>query len=136
MACRKEKGIYRFLEKNYPPKSKKSQRNCLDLLNSRCHYFVVTRVGVDSCDGFMLTHGKTEDYPDNMALKPEHFVEGEGLLPFDNSYFLRVPLIKANNLSTEEVGLFTDEGRDYLLANALGHPCMWHEYIEKHCDGK
>jgi hypothetical protein len=136
MASRREKGIYKFLVKSWPLRKKKSERQCLDLLHSHYHYFVVTRVGEDGCEGFMITHGTTEDFPDNMALKSEHFVEAPGLLPYSDSFFLTVPLIKANELATEEVGLFTDEGLEYLLENAKKIPRLWREYVEDYCRNK
>lgn len=136
MEPRQKNGIYEFLKKSGYPKKKKHQRECLDLLHSHYHYFVVTRVGESDCEGFMITHGTTEEYPANLALKPEHFVEGPGLLSYDNSFFLTIPLIKVNTLDTRQVGLFTDQGVKHLIDNAKNPSRTWSEYVEDYCKNK
>ena len=80
----------------------------------------------------MLTHASTKQFPEHQPMQEEHFVPGLAF-SFDDTYFLRVPLIKMHNLAITQVGLLTKEGQEFITSFALGRERTWEEYIREYC---
>lgn len=131
MRPRQRRGIYKFLKKLYPDRKKD---DCLALLDSQCHYFVVLNVLDEYCEGFMFTTATTEEYENNVLLRPGD-IEPGGFQFSDDTHFLTVPLKKFHYLKTgdEPIAWLSDEGEKHIRCHISREAQSWDEYVRDFC---
>jgi hypothetical protein len=135
METRVKRGIYKFLK----PVRVDSHLSCQAKMEMHCHAFAVLDVNPVYCTGYMLTHAPTKKFPEHKQMKPEHFVVEPGLFQYDNelgTYYLTVPLVKFNSMSTRQVGTLTEAGEQFILKYARQGPRTWEEYLLEYCIDK
>jgi len=89
-------------------------------------------INEDQFAGNLITHSKTDDYPDNIGLSKEHFENRkEYSVKFDNSYFVSISSIKKDDWGPFKiVGKLTNKGIEFIQKFLSSRePIFWDDYI-------
>lgn len=112
-----------------------------DIIDGRKTYhpvIFIERVDADQFIGCVLTSSPTNDYPDNIGFRPEHFHQrdesgNDYKRQYKASYFVGLKFIKKNNWGPFKLtGKLTASGVSHLSQYIAGKtPVLWEDYIAK-----
>jgi hypothetical protein len=80
----------------------------------------INRESEDKFRGIILTHATAKNYPDNIAFRPEHFLEKDKAgnrfeTQYDDSYFVKVGILKKDDWGPfRQTGKLSPEGLEHV----------------------
>ena len=91
----------------------------------------------DQFIGCIITHSTSKRYPDNIGLKPEHFIDRDSTgknykIIYDRSYFVGFNTVKKNDWGPfKKVGRLTIAGIEFIESYLTKtEPTLWRNYME------
>jgi hypothetical protein len=95
------------------------------------------RLNPEQFVGCILTHARSDNYIDNIQLRPEHFLPTDQngnryQTRYDNTYFVAIELIKEQDWGPfTKTGQLSQIGIEFVDAQLQAlEPLRWTEYIE------